>query len=671
VKLINRLRTWWQLRTGEEETPFDGDSPTFMVSLLVHIVLLVVLAIIKVPQQEEQLTLVITSPVAKERVEELQLPDDFYFSELPSEQVGAHSTNSTEMAFSEAPIIAEIAAIPSPNEIEVTSDIAQLEINNMIEQATGLHYNANLAVKGAAGHGTTGAVGAIDRLTHEILLSLEERKTLVIWLFDQSPSMIKQRSEVLDRFDKVYQELGVIEASENAAFKKHSDKPLLTSIVAFGDKVSLLTKKPTDNLSEIKSVVKSIEMDNTGVERIFSAIYMSADQYKSMRVTKEGADGPERNVMIIAFTDEAGEDQSGLDKTVQLCRRYEIPVYVVGVPAPFGQQQTMVKWVDPDPKYDQTPGWGAVDQGPESFMPERIKLNFAGTREEEEPIDSGFGPYSLTRLCYETGGIFFTVHPNRNVNRAVNRGEIDAYSAHIRHFFDPEVMRKYRPDYVSADEYLRRVSQNKARQVLVEAARASALAPMENPNFRFLKNDEAAFANALSEAQKDAAKLEPKLAQLYDHLAQGEADRSKETNARWQAGYDLAMGRVAAVKVRTEAYNAMLAQAKTGLKFKNEKNNTWVLEPADTISVGSQLEKLAQKAKMYLERVVKEHPGTPWALLAKKELDMPMGFEWKEAHTPINPPGMGGDGNNNAPPPANEAARMLQRGPEKRPVPKL
>ena len=64
MKLINRLRTWWQLRTGEEETPFDGDSPTFMVSLLVHIVLLVVLAIIKVPQQEENVTLVITSPVS-------------------------------------------------------------------------------------------------------------------------------------------------------------------------------------------------------------------------------------------------------------------------------------------------------------------------------------------------------------------------------------------------------------------------------------------------------------------------------------------------------------------------------------------------------------------------------------------------------------------------------
>lgn len=671
MKLINRLRLWWQERTGEEETPFDGDSPTFMASLVFHVMLLLALCFIPMPDKNNQVQLIITTPLAEKDEPELELPEEFYFNELPAVEVGANSVSGTEMALSEAPIISEISVVPNPNEVEVESDFSTIEINNMFVEATGLNFNSNLAVKGAAGQGTTGAAGAIDRLTHEILLSLEERKTLVVWVFDQSPSMIKQREEVVERFDKVYRELGVIEAAENPAFKKHADKPLLTSIVCFGDKVSLLTEKPTDNLAEIKEAIASIPPDMTGVERIFSAIYMSADKYKEFRIPSGPKKEPERNVMIIAFTDEAGVDQEqGLDSTVNICRRYEMPVYVVGVPAPFGQKQTMVKWVDPDPKFDQTPGWGAVDQGPESFLPERIKLNFAGSKEEDDPIDSGFGPFALTRLCYETGGIFFTVHPNRNVNREVNRREVEPYSAHIKYFFDPEVMRKYRPDYVSADEYLRRVGQNKARQVLVEAARASALTPMENPTYRFVKRSEAEFANALSDAQKAAAKLEPKVEQLYQHLAQGEADRLNETNLRWQAGYDLAIGRVLAVKVRTEAYNAMLAQAKTGLKFKDEKNNTWVLEPADNISVGSQYEKLAQKSKMYLERVVNDHPGTPWALLAKRELENPIGWEWKEEFTNISPPGQGG-GNGNAPPPANDARMMLPKGPPKRPVPKL
>ena len=92
---------------------------------------------------------------------------------------------------------------------------------------------------------------------------------------------------------------------------------------------------------------------------------------------------------------------------------------------------------------------------------------------------------------------------------------------------------------------------------------------------------------------------EPKINELYQILLHGEADRDKETVARWQAGYDLAMGRVLAVKVRTESYNAMLAAAKRGLKPSDPRNNTWVLRPSGEISAGSNFVKLAEKAKMY------------------------------------------------------------------------
>src|SRR5690606_4889615 len=144
-------------------------------------------------------------------------------------------------------------------------------------------------------------------------------------------------------------------------------------------------------------------------------------------------------------------------------RRWPIPVYVVGVPAPFGRKETLMKWVDPDPKFDQSPQWGVVEQGPESFMPERIKLSFSGSDEDDVPMDSGFGPFALTRLCVETGGIYFAVHPNRDTRREVRRGDVENFSAHLKYFFDPETMRKYRPDYVSVGEYQKRVTSNKAR----------------------------------------------------------------------------------------------------------------------------------------------------------------------------------------------------------------
>jgi hypothetical protein len=668
--MIQGMRSWWQRQTGEDETPFDGDSPAFIVSLLVHLVLVIALGLIPLITPSNQVTLTVVSVPEFEKIEELKVPEEFYFSEQPSEEVGANSLQGEAMALSEAPIISEVSTIPSHHDLVPEVEVATVEINNAIEVATGLHFNANVAVKGAAGEGTTGAVGAIDRLTHEILLSLEERKTLVVWCFDSTASLIPQRQAIHDRFDKIYEELGIIEAAGNKAFKKHEDEPLLSSIVAFGKNVELMTKKPTSSLSELKSVVKGIKNDDSGDENVFRTVYEVAKLYDKLRYAPPGGQ-PERNVMIVVFTDEAGTDQNGLDETVAMCRRYTMPVYVVGVPAPFGRKETLMKWVDPDPKYDQSAKWGVVDQGPESLLPERIKLNFSGSKEEDLAIDSGFGPYSLTRLCVETGGIYFSVHPNRDVRRAVSRQETQAFSSHISHFFDPATMRRYRPDYVSANEYKKRVSANKARFVLIEAAKMSQLDQMGSPNLRFVKTDEAAFATALSEAQQEAARLEPKINQLYEVLRGGESDREKEETPRWQAGYDLAMGRVLAVKVRTESYNAMLAAAKRGLKPKEPKNNTFTLKPADEISVGSQLAKLGERAKMYLNRVVKDHPGTPWALLAEKELKDPVGWVWEDSFTDLTPRRMADAGNAPPAPARNDAKMMLKKPPPSRPPPKL
>ncbi len=327
-----------------------------------------------------------------------------------------------------------------------------------------------------------------------------------------------------------------------------------------------------------------------------------------------------------------------------------------------------MKWVDPNPEFDQSPQWAIVNQGPESLMPERVKLSFSAEPELSEAIDSGFGPYALTRLCYETGGIYFAVHPNRNVNREVSRRETAEFSAHLSHFFDQHVMRRYRPDYVSVAEYQRRLKENLARQALVIAARATWISKMDTPNLRFVKSDEAAFANALTEAQKVAAKLHPQISQLYEVLKKGESDRERETSPRWQAGFDLAMGRVAAAKVRADAYNALLAQAKRGINFEKPNNNTWQLVPSDEPIADSQLQKVADKARMYLTRVAEDHPGTPWALIAAKELQDPLGWKWTEEFTDLAPVRQGNPGNNNNNnPPRNDQARRIDVKPKRTP----
>jgi hypothetical protein len=430
----------------------------------------------------------------------------------------------------------------------------------------------------------------------------------------------------------VYKELGIIEESGNEAFKQHGERPLLTSICEFGSSINLLTPKPTHEISEIKAAVRAIGDDpkDTGQENVFQSVGFLADKFRHYRLS-----APRRNVMIVVFTDEAGDDIDALDKTVDICRKYEIPVYVIGVPAPFGRETAYVKWVDPDPKFDQSPQKAPVHQGPESLMPERIMLLFGGRPQDEEQMDSGFGPFGLCRLAYETGGMYFTVHPNREKDKKAEPWETAAMSSYISKFFDERVMRNYRPEYVPARQYLDLLKSNKACASLVEASRMSATTPMENVRLRFPRVDDGQFARDLSNAQREAAKLEPKIEALSAILRQGERDRDKIRTPRWQAGYDLAMGRALAVKVRTEGYNAMLAIAKQGLKFKDEKNDTWELRPTDSITVNSALAKDAADAKAYLNRVLADHKGTPWAVDAEKELKQPLGWEWHERFTDV------------------------------------
>jgi hypothetical protein len=72
---------------------------------------------------------------------------------------------------------------------------------------------------------------------------------------------------------------------------------------------------------------------------------------------------------------------------------------------------------------------------------------------------------------------------------------------------------------------------------------------------------------------------------------------------------------------------------------------------------------------MYLTRVVNDHPDTPWAMLAERELKDPLSWTWTEEFTDTTPRRMADGGP--APPPANDAAMMLKKPPPKRPPPKL
>lgn len=640
---MKRLRQFFRRPSTDAEGARVGayrDLVAWYASLGLHMLLLIGLATasIVLPSKFEDLSLSYELP---ELLEEELLPQEFLSSDEPMDDIGALSQAGLDSARAAAEVVDEQSlVIFEPEAITDFGEHMTLEVDAPVFQ--GPEFSDSLPVQGAGSVGTTGALGAIDRITHEIMTSVELQPTLVVWLFDQSGSLRDERAKILKRFRSIYDQLGVIEASKNPAFRKDIDKPLLTAIVGFGEVPRMLTDEPTDDIDAILAAVEAIEDDDSGRENVFQAISKSADRFRTYRRAKFGS----RNVMLVVFTDESGDDVDRLDETVELCRNLAMPVYVVGRPAPFGRKSAYVKWIDPDPKFDQRPQWVPVNLGPETLMPERLKLHFLGAGRDDQLLDSGYGPYALTRLCYETGGLYFSSHPNRKVGRNVSGRETSNLAAHISTFFDPQVMRRYQPDYLSVQEYRKRLQTNRARGALVAAAQMSWTSPLEDIRMRFPKRDESQLATSLSVAQRDAAVRQPKLDRICQTLQAGEADRDQLKTSRWQVGYDLAMGRALAAKVRNVGYNAMLAKAKQGMAFAEEKSNTWILS-ADEEFANSSLEKIADKAEFYLRRVLEDHADTPWAKLAERELRSPLGWRWKEGYTFIPPP-VDQNGNGNA-----------------------
>ncbi len=652
------------------ESWFDTETKAFFTSMLVHVGLLVGLAAIPIVMNPDLIPSVLMSstPTILEEPE-FNLVEEFAVSDTPQLKVGSNSTSTSEMALSMAPVVSDVSEIAIP-EVAPPTINAKVDVPTQIKIATGLVQSPK-TVRGSTGVGVNGTDGAIDRITAEILRSIEERPTVVVWLFDASTSLMRRRAEIRERFDHIYEELGIAQQSRNKKLTADQldQEPLLTSVFSFGEKVQLLTKTPTADLDTIRSSIDGIELDSSGVEMTFSALYLAAERYKSFRVSK-GDKGPERNVMLIVVTDERGDDVQGADKTIDLCRKFAMPIYVLGVPAPFGRTATFIKYVDPDPKYDQSPQWAQIDQGPETILPERVSLGYEDNFYEEPMLDSGFGPYAISRACYETGGMYFTIHPNRRYDRDLSKGQTDAFASYMQRFFDPEKMAKYKPDYLTEAAYMQQVSKSPLRSALIQAAQMARAGVLDKPKMRFLVNDEAGLIRDLTTAQQESARLEPALNSLVSVLQLGENARSSEKSSRWLASYDLSYGISLAAKVRNETYNLMLAKAKRGMQVTDPRNNTWTLVPSKEISVSSKLEKEAEFAGKLLSGVVKDHEGTPWAYLANEELNRPIGWTWSDSFSDLTPPKKRPPNPN--PPPANadEKLKMLKM-PLRRPIPKL
>jgi len=446
-----------------------------------------------------------------------------------------------------------------------------------------------------------GTDGAVDRITSEIAASLRERRTIVGWLFDESLSLEKRRRKIAKRFESIYSELGTMNVN--------AEENLTTAILGFGQDVHLLQTPPTNDTQELAAAVAKITNDTSGQEQVFSAVNRALNALTRKKKEQQA------NLMLIVVTDERGDDFDQLEKTIRRCTRSGTRVYCIGNSAVFGREKGYVnyRWEAQGTSFQADI---PVLQGPATAMMEGLQLPFWTQRGRRlDRMSAGFGPYALTRLCAESGGIFFIADQVTGPQ------------------FSMDIMRQYAPDYRPQREYTDQLETNRAKAALINAARNAV--PEEaiiQPQRRFLATTDTVLRQRITEAQKPLATLDYYLQELHRILEQGESDRDKLDTDRWRASYDLAMGRVLAMRVRAHGYNTMLAQMKSSPRpFQREGSNQWVIRESAASDAGAAIRRMHDRAVEYLNRVLDEHPETPWAWLASVELEEPLGWDWSEA----------------------------------------
>lgn len=573
-----------------------GSAPAWVISCGVHILALMVLSTIVYYPPSDLLQMALTTemidleeqPVILDNV---QVDTVGTNSDVPL--TGASLSAATEKGENpQTEVEDKIEEQLSPVEVALTDDVQEVAQDDLVQKVN--------KVGAAATENTGGTQGAIDRLTFELMASLRDRKTLVVWLFDASLSLKSRRDLIADRFENVYRQLEALDGA--------SSKHLKTAIATFGEKTQILTPEAVDGIKEVVPLVRGIKNDISGKENTFSSVVTVGKKFQTYAANSQ------RKMMMIIVTDEKGDDAAQyLEEAIVLLRRGGTRCFVVGNSSPFGKEKGTYTWT-----YPAEEGGGTeelpVDQGPETVFPDSLRLPFFGVNGGDlDKMSAGYGPYALTRLCAETGGVYLIA----------DEGSGKRYDANI--------MRNYQPDYRPIRTVEQDIKKNKAKYALVDAATKTVVDAIAVPRLSFPANNDNELREAITEAQKPMAVTDAKVGAMLGILEAGEKDRDKITEQRWQAAYDLAIGRALAMRARTLGYNTILAEMKiTPKPFAKKGNNQWTLKPAKEVNAVPEIKKKASKAAMYLKRVIDQHPDTPWAEIAERELSEPMGWEWVE-----------------------------------------
>ncbi len=576
-----------------------------MLSSLLHVVALVLLGLLIVQGAVDQ-----SGPlVVAEIVEETELEDEL---SVELEQDLEAATTITDAEFSSAPeILGAAGEAGAPDSVTLDSKVFEQDTPDMRIESPVMSMPSAKKLIEAVPDGALGdpraIVGdyqeALDRITREIMWMLDRNEVLVVWCFDQSNSMKDDQQEIKKRIDRIYQELGLLDTA--------SDERLLTSVVSYGKGFVVHTPKPTSDLKEIRKAIDVVPIDESGEEIMCEAVGRAIANYR------EFARKGKRKMALILVSDESGNRENNyqyLEQAIAEAKASKCTVFALGREAVFGYPKAFMRWRHPQTNRVH---WLPVDRGPETGFVEQLQTN--GFRRRHDAFSSGFGPYELTRLCRESGGIYFMLP-------TIEKDIVQRYKAK----YELEAMYAYLPDLRSRLEVMTDRDNQPLRALLWKV-----IADLDPYNEAASRVVEMRMAFALDRGdfvkQARTQQQKAKLFLQYLHWAQTTLEenrelRDQEISPRWQANYDLMLAQIVAYQARLYEYGAALEdfikdpQTAPATKKPNLRLVHWDIGTTKDLRREEESRPYIDRSMQLFQEVIKQHPGTPWAARAQWEL---------------------------------------------------
>lgn len=605
---------------------FGQKYPALAISLAVHLALLGVAGAIKMASHARPEEVLVETIFEEERIQE-------QFTQEMSIDTSVSQTLSVTSGGVVSENLGSAASLPvAQHKVEQTQtvvdpkvrvpNIGDIDVPGLASLGTDLGEGE---VSGEVGARVEGYGAAMHRLTQEIVRMMRDQPVIAVWLFDGTESLKDDRAEIAENFNKVYDELDL--ARQQAENKDERYAALETMICSFGSDVKKITPRPTSDLKEIKEAIGKVQDDPSGDENFFAAVSSVIDEFgvPSQR--------SRRKLAIICMTDESGDDEQNLEDVVAKANKYKCPVYILGREAIFGYKIARQVWIDQE---TGLPFWPEINRGPETAYPEC--LQYEGFHDRSwEATSSGFGPYAQTRLVKESGGIFFMLQRQEE--------QLVGWGARTPRKFDDIAMKEYEPDLVERREYARQRDASEFRRTLYEVI--TVLDPKNDPEL-YLRRDN--YPLDIEEFRAEGQRVFQRalrsrqiLGEAIARLERIKPDRDREPSERWRAAYDLAYAQCQSYYVRQFQFLLALDKhAKEDPKPKDPKSNFWdvrevpqLLEPDEQQIKATKvdlaiIEEYKQKALAAYQRVIDEHPSTPWELRARQEMNWGFGVTFVE-----------------------------------------